>query len=384
MRVLLVGNIVGAYRAQLLFKILADAKHTVSFAAPRVYESHSTDMGFTTRARRKLRYYGARGALAAEVGAKARFADVIWLLPMNTNLSPLAAAAAQANPSARLVVDLYASAYASALDRGLVAPQGARAEWLRWLDRVAIESADLLVHLAQTELDHIVELVGARAPGDVEILPLAVEPRRESEPSPSKRFRIAWWGTYIPLHGIENIVGAAEVLRDRGSPVQFRMFGVPGEAHAELAAKVWSRGLEPMVELRDNCSFASGKLEEELTRGCDLALGIFGDTTKAKVVIPNKVLDAFAMRLPVLTMASTALDEMIDTRSELFTCSRAPVDIADAIDQVRLAPEEARERARRGHRRYLETFSLHRYRDGVLRALDRVRSPSSCRGPALG
>jgi glycosyltransferase involved in cell wall biosynthesis len=238
---------------------------------------------------------------------------------------------------------------------------------------LAIESADVLVHLAKTELEHIARVVGATVdPSRVRIVPLAVEDRTLAAPAPSDTFRVAWWGTYIPLHGLPHILEATRLLKERGRPIHLALLGMAGPGHDDAVRQVSEIGIRPWVDVRTDETFVNGRLTRRLETECDLALGIFGDTEKARVVIPNKVLDAFALGLPVLTMSSPALGELIDVETELFTCTNTAEAIADTIEAIRGNPVEASRRSLAGRLRYEETFSMERYREAVLGLVESV------------
>jgi glycosyltransferase involved in cell wall biosynthesis len=79
----------------------------------------------------------------------------------------------------------------------------------------------------------------------------------------------------------------------------------------------------------------------ERTRGCHVCLGIFGDTAKAAMVIPNKVFQAMAMGVPVVTRDSPAIRELVDAGAAVL-CAATGAALAEAIaaldrDRSRLA-----------------------------------------------
>jgi glycosyltransferase involved in cell wall biosynthesis len=63
-----------------------------------------------------------------------------------------------------------------------------------------------------------------------------------------------------------------------------------------------------------NVEFIEFLEQKELTQyihHADICLGIFGETEKAKRVIPNKVYEAMAMKKPVITGNSPAAREFL-------------------------------------------------------------------------
>jgi glycosyltransferase involved in cell wall biosynthesis len=390
-RILLIGDVVGSYRSQNLVKMLLDQGWYVSLT-PRAY------YGFLGRpSPQPLPFRVLRGVcrpLAAllfvgEVLVKAAFADVLWLMAMNHNHALLAYFAKLLSRKP-LITDLYTSAYDTGRDRDWYPnPKALKAKYHKLLDRIRLEGSDIIIHLARVELEYIAGLVGAKVKSEcVRIVPLAVERRTTATPTPSEVFRICWWGTFIPLHGLEKILRAVKLLIDRGVEVRCDLFGGaenpetplghpdhPGTRYSKMVSEL---DLAPYVAIYTDKSFANGQLEAHLQTKCDLALGIFGDSEKASKVIANKIVDAFAMGLPVLTMDCAALSEFIDADTELFTCPNSPGEIARAIEQIIAQPQERKQRALAGQSRYRMTFTVDafatRVQDAIAAAL---RSPAT-------
>ena len=85
----------------------------------------------------------------------------------------------------------------------------------------------------------------------------------------------------------------------------------------------------------ENIEFLGNVSYEELAEivcDSDIALGIFGDTDKAKRVIPNKVFEAIASRVPVITGESDAVKELLfNGESILFCQMHNGEDLAEKI-----------------------------------------------------
>ncbi|MBI2636112.1 glycosyltransferase [Candidatus Peregrinibacteria bacterium] len=114
------------------------------------------------------------------------------------------------------------------------------------------------------------------------------------------RFEVFFYGTVIPLQGIEYILDAARILEERSAPVHFSMVG--------------SEKLKRMVEESGRKNIAAGAfvpMEKlpDMIRSADLCLGIFGTSGKARRVIPHKVVDAIACGVHVLTADTPAIRE---------------------------------------------------------------------------
>ncbi len=115
----------------------------------------------------------------------------------------------------------------------------------------------------------------------------------------ARPLEVLFYGTMIPLHGVEVIVRAAKLLEDEPG-LRFHLVGsgqVPVErliAEVNAANVRWTPGV-PYEALPD------------LLANAAISLGIFADTPKAARVVPHKVYEAAAMARPVVTREGLAV-----------------------------------------------------------------------------
>ncbi len=151
--------------------------------------------------------------------------------------------------------------------------------------------------------------------------PIIKKKKREGD-----TFTVGFWGTFIPLQGIQFILKAAKILQNE-SEIQFKLIGngQTFEESRELAKKlnlnnVIFKGFIPLKELPEYIS------------DFDIGLGIFGDTNKTIQVIPNKVYEGNAMKLPMISCDSPAIRELYTHKENILLCERAnPESIALGI-----------------------------------------------------
>jgi glycosyltransferase involved in cell wall biosynthesis len=112
-----------------------------------------------------------------------------------------------------------------------------------------------------------------------------------------------FYGQFIPLHGIETIVKAAQAAVDE--PIRWVLIGKGQEEGRirDLLAKApanveWIEWVE-YRDLRDHIAQA------------DICLGIFGESDKAALVIPNKVFQILSAGVPLITRDSPAIRELL-------------------------------------------------------------------------
>jgi glycosyltransferase involved in cell wall biosynthesis len=144
--------------------------------------------------------------------------------------------------------------------------------------------------------------------------------------SSSAALEVLFYGTYLPLHGVETIVDAARILR--GEQVRFVLVG-SGQTYDDIVRR--AAGIDG-IEFRD--SIPASELNALIGRA-DVVLGIFGRTEKAGNVIPNKIYQALAVGRPVVTRDSSAIRELFIDGRHLLTVPPADAEaLAAAIRRL--------------------------------------------------
>ncbi len=148
--------------------------------------------------------------------------------------------------------------------------------------------------------------------------------------TPVNELRVLFYGKFTPLHGIDTILQAAKLLEDQ-EEIRFEVIG-SGQLSAEmnaLAAKLDLRNVDfiPWVPFE--------RLPERIA-AADIFLGIFGGTTKAARVIPNKVFQGMAMGAAIVTRDSPAIQRVLsDDGSALLVPPADPTALAGAVLRMR-------------------------------------------------
>lgn len=167
-------------------------------------------------------------------------------------------------------------------------------------------------------------------------------------------FRVLYFGQFIPLHGVEHILAAAEMLREQPE-IRFQLVG-RGQCLAQAqatAARLGLRNVEihpvwlPLEQLRRRFIAPAG-----------LCLGIFGDRPKAERVLPYKVYAALAAGKPVISRDSPALRELLAPGHEILALPPAdPAALAQAIRALAADPARCTALARAGQLAWRRRFS---------------------------
>lgn len=140
-------------------------------------------------------------------------------------------------------------------------------------------------------------------------------------------FLVMYWGDFIPLQGVKYIIRAAKLL-ERYEDIKFELRG-SGQTFQEVYELSKSLGVK-------NITFVSAWVSYDELPNCvakaDVCLGIFGETEKAKRVIPNKAFEALAMRKPLITGDSPAAREiLVDRLNSILVPMANPEALAEAI-----------------------------------------------------
>lgn len=251
-----------------------------------------------------------------------------------------------------VVFDVFFSLYDTAVtDRGLMGSRTVVARTARLADRLALRWADRVIADCPAHAEFLAEMAGLE-PGKVGILYVGAadetftpRPRRST---PGVRL-VLFYGTYVPLQGVEWIVRAAGILNHR-SDVKFRLIG-SGQDRPRVEALTpvgsWIEFLDPVPLAELPVHLASA----------DLVLGIFGTSDKADRVVPHKVYESLASGRPVLTGATRAVLGVFSDE-EVATCAVGDPDaLASAIEELLDDDGRLASLSYMGRRTYEEHFS---------------------------
>ena len=179
-------------------------------------------------------------------------------------------------------------------------------------------------------------------------------PKTARTPSVAAPLRVLYFGQYIPLHGVEVILAAADRLRDNAA-IRFQLVG-RGQT-LDAARRMAVRLQLPNVEIHP-LWLPLEQLYRRFILPADLCLGIFGDRPKAARVVPYKVYAALAAGRPVVSADSPALRELLLPGREIHA---VPPDDAAALAAAVLGLAEHPDRrlalARAGHEAWRRRFN---------------------------
>lgn len=236
-------------------------------------------------------------------------------------------------PRKKLIFDAFVSLHDSMVDdRKLVSSWSPRAWFLYAIDWLSCHLADEVILDTKAHRSFFIARFHLK-PDRVRVIYLGsrtdlFKPEEKGRRrAPGDLFKVFFYGTYIPLQGIEHIIDAAKILQERHANVRITLVG-SGQMRDAMEMKAAAYGLTNVTFQ----SFVPLEALPAMIRASDLCLGIFGATAKAQRVIPHKVFDAVACGVPVLTEDSPAIRELFARDPLVLLCPAGnPEAIADAI-----------------------------------------------------
>lgn len=214
-----------------------------------------------------------------------------------------------------IIWDAFLSLYSTVVeDRQLIGPKHMLAKLLFVWEYLSCRAADLVVLDTQAHADYFIKRykIATRRIGSVFV---GVEPETfPARPQALKHMKlnegltVLFYGQFIPLHGIETIVLAAQ--RAANTSLRWVIIGM-GQEESKIRSMLDNQPL-PRLEWLPWVPY------EELVRWIhrsDICLGIFGDSDKAARVIPNKVFQILSTGTPLITRDSAAMRELLGMKT---------------------------------------------------------------------
>ena len=251
----------------------------------------------------------------------------------------------------RLALVAFISLYDTAvLDRAQIEADSWKGRLLKRLDRTSFAAADVVLVDTHAHREHFATLFGI--PRDKFEVSLVGEDDDQFRPradtaSPRSAFEALFFGTYVPLHGIEVILDAAELLLPEAG-IRITVIG-NGQLFPQIREDAAARELMNIVFV--DHWVTTTELVEYIGRA-HVCLGIFGRTDKAARVIPYKVFDALAMRKPVVTRDSPAVRELLVHGESALLCEPEGGSLARSLLRLRDDPDLASTLADNGYACY--------------------------------
>lgn len=244
-----------------------------------------------------------------------------------------------------VVWDMFMSLYDTVvLDRALLRRNSLFARCIYQVENFAVRLADLVfldtaAHARRIEaMFHLPAGVCGAVWVGAEVEMFEADPAAtQSTNQTGTSLHVLFYGQFIPLHGVDTIIAAANLLRDE--PFDWLLIG-RGQEECRIRHMLQERPL-PRVRWLEWVNYPD-------LRGwmlqADICLGIFGISEKAASVIPNKVFQTVAAGRPLITRDSPAVQELLRHEPPCVYLVQAgcPEALAGALRQHRAAISSSR------------------------------------------
>lgn len=252
-----------------------------------------------------------------------------------------------------IMFDAFISTYDTmCFDRKKFKPNSLRGRFYYWLDKRSCELADIVLLDTDAHIDYFVNTFNLNREkfrsilvGSDDSIFYPIDTKRKDN-----KFRVFYYATYLPLHGIEYIVKAVKKL-ETYEDIEFEIVG-KGIEHKKIM------DLTEKLNVK-NIKFIDWIPYEELPleiAKADVCLGgHFSDIDKAKRVISIKAFDFIAMKKPVILGDNRVNRELFEDKKNALLVEHANADaLADAILELK-DDESLREKiAEKGYRIFKE------------------------------
>lgn len=238
-------------------------------------------------------------------------------------------------------------------DRKIFKPKSIFAKILKIFDTLSFNLPHIVFMDTEAHKSYVCHMYGVN-PKKVKVIPVGAEDvyfKDVEEIEKAKTFQVLFFGKYIPLHGIETIIDAAEILMNQN--IKFELVG-KGQEFKKIFNMVEKKQLK-------NITFIDWLSPEELVHeihASHIVLGIFCGKGKALRVVPNKVYDALAAGSVTITAKTPAILEFFKEDEEIFLVEpENPQALAEKILWVRENYEMAKKVALNGKKKVKEIAS---------------------------
>ena len=252
-----------------------------------------------------------------------------------------------------VVLDVFLSLYDTEVDDRRRISKWHPKAWIFWfVDWLACALADAVLIDTEEQKEFFVRRYRID-PGKILVVPVGSRPDfffPDALPRPERLWTVRFYGSFIPLHGIETILQAAKELE--GRDVQFEILG-KGQTFDSMCALAEELRLK---NLRFLPTVPLEKLREYIL-GADVCLGIFGTSAKAKRVIPTKAYEILACGKPLITGRTPAVERILNDGEHVLLSNLGDAhDLARKILALKTDPALAETIAKNGHDLFMNKF----------------------------
>lgn len=243
-------------------------------------------------------------------------------------------------------------------DRKTIKQNSIKAKIIHFIDKMSIRLSNLVFTETYATRDYYVKEFGVDQSKFKRVFLSADEEKFQpcSSKKQNDKFTVLYFGSFIPLHGVQTIIETAQILSDQ-KDIEFKLCGKGQELEF-----LKNLALDYNLENIDFLGFVSHDILIENIQQSDVCLGIFGNSQKAENVVTNKVFQILASNRPLITMDSKAVREikLENNKNCILIPKNNPQELAKAILSMRDNPQNCFNIAASGNKLYLENLSMEK------------------------
>ncbi len=194
-------------------------------------------------------------------------------------------------------------------------------------DFINLRACDILIADTQHHKDYFSSMF--KIPKKkIFVLPIGVNTKKffpKEKIIKDNKFHVGFYGSFIPLQGIFKIIETAKLLRKDENIV----FDIIGDGH------FYKQAIEISQKYNlKNINFYGRISYDELSEyinNFDIALGIFGNSLKSDIVIPNKIYHYAAQKKCIITKETPGIKEIFSDDENIILTTNNPIHISDKI-----------------------------------------------------
>jgi glycosyltransferase involved in cell wall biosynthesis len=257
-----------------------------------------------------------------------------------------------------LVWDIFMSIYLIALERGLEQKNHFIVNLIRLWEKIACRIPDLLIIDTMEYAKWFQENHGITT-NRFKFVPTGADDRvfkPQTFHQPKKNhFTVVYYGTFIPNHGVLYIAEAAKILCTH-KDIHFSFIG-EGPDRQQAIEFVENNSLI-------NITFIEWLNQESLIKHmaqADISLGAFGTTPQSLMTVQNKIYEGLALKLPVISGESPAINQSFVHKENIYLCDRTnPESLVHAILDLYSDSTLRKKIAEKGYAEYQNKYSLEK------------------------
>ncbi len=224
----------------------------------------------------------------------------------------------------KVVLDMFYSMYDTyVFDRHSVSANSLQAKVFWWIDKLAVELADLVISDTDAHADYWTRLLKTSRKKFKRLFVGGDDTVFKPIKHRNSKIVIEFHGMFTRLHGAEYFIDAAKILT-KAKNLEFLLIG--DTSSFNLPLKKYKQ-----MNLKNIKHIKKLKLDElaRVVANSDISVGHLGTSIKARSVITNKIFQALACGLPVIVGDCPANRELLSDKINALY-----VKMGDAIDLV--------------------------------------------------